>query len=110
MSHSGSCASYSSEIRLNGQINQKLHWLNEKINYRDYTTMTVNNRLPMNGRLNGGTVNRCQPHVSIGKNASHRVFAHYLETEFRDLRPVLNSHIYYYIYYIILAPLLALGS
>src|SRR6218665_2015658 len=62
MSHSGSCASYSSEIRLNGQINQKLHWLNQKINYRDYTTMTVNKRLPMNGRLNGGTVNRCQPY------------------------------------------------
>src|SRR6218665_1881718 len=53
MSHSGICASNSSEIRLNGQINQKLHWLNQKINYRDYTTMTVNKRLPMNGRLNG---------------------------------------------------------
>src|SRR6218665_1533692 len=63
MSRSGSCASYSSEIRLNGQINQKLHWLNQKINYRDYTTMTVNKRLPMNGRLNGGTVNRCQPYM-----------------------------------------------
>src|SRR6218665_3208701 len=62
MSHSGSCASYSSEIRLNGQINQKLHWLNQKINYRDYTTMTVNKRLPMNGRLNGATFNRCQPY------------------------------------------------
>src|SRR6218665_3562904 len=62
MSHSCSCASYSSEIRLNGQINQKLHWLNQKINYRDYTTMKVNKRLPMNGRLNGRTVNRCQPY------------------------------------------------
>src|SRR6218665_3632685 len=28
--------------------------------------------------------------VSIGKNASHMVFAQYLETEFRDLRLVLS--------------------
>ena len=31
--------------------------------------------------------------VSIGKNASHRVFAQYLETEFRDLRLVLNIYL-----------------
>src|SRR6218665_148574 len=61
MSHSGSCALYSSEIRLNGQINQKLHWLNQKINFRDYTTMTVNKCLPMNGRLYGERLTDASP-------------------------------------------------
>src|SRR6218665_3767286 len=32
--------------------------------------MAVNKRLPMNGRLNGGTVNRCQPYFSIAANHS----------------------------------------